>query len=79
MKKLGLAYTIAIVPAVILAAVDRKFRSLEGMTIAGVLLAFWLRSVSVFFVLGFHGTVNVAALGGVPAVVCSLLSKVMSA
>ena len=36
---LGMAYTIAIIPALLVAAIDRKFHRLEATTIAGALMS----------------------------------------
>lgn len=71
---LGMAYTIAIIPALILAVVDRKFRSLEGTTIAGALMT---GSIALFLWGGFRElfpALMAMLLGGGPAAVCSWLS-----
>jgi hypothetical protein len=72
---LGLSYAIAIIPALILAAVDSKWRSLQGTTIAGALMS---GSIAFFLWDGFRElfpALMAFLLGGVPAAVCSWLSK----
>jgi hypothetical protein len=70
----GLAYTLTIIPALILASVDQAFCSLEGTTIAGVAIAY-LAALSIGFpFLDYRATLMIGLIGGVPAAVCSWLS-----
>ena len=70
----GLAYSFTIIPALILAAVDWKFRRLEGTTIAAVAIAY-LAAFSIGFpFLDYRATLMIGLIGGVPAAACSWLS-----
>jgi hypothetical protein len=71
----GLSYTIAVIPAWLLAAVDWKFRSLAGTTIAGAAIAY-LAAFSIGFpFLDYGATLMVGLVGAIPAAVCSWLSN----
>jgi hypothetical protein len=70
----GMAYTFGIIPALLLAGVDRKWHSLARTTIAGALMS---GSIAFFLWDGFRElfpTLMVLLLGGGPAAVCSWLS-----
>ena len=70
----GMAYTLGIIPALLLAGIDRKFRSLAWTTIAGALMS---GSIAFFLWDGFRElfpAMMVLLLGGGPAAVCSWLS-----
>ena len=71
---LGMAYTFVIVPSLLVAWVDQKFRSLAGTTLAGALMT---GSIAFFLWGGFRElfpAIMAMLLGGVPAAVCSWLS-----
>jgi hypothetical protein len=71
---LGLTYTFAVIPALILAWVDQAFHNLAGTTIAGAAIAY-LAALSIGFpFLDYGATLMIGLVGGVPAAVCSLLS-----
>lgn len=70
----GMAYTFGIIPALILAGIDRKWHSLAWTTTAGALMS---GSIAFFLWDGFrelYPTLMVFLLGGGPAAVCSWLS-----
>jgi hypothetical protein len=70
---LSLAYTFAVIPALILAWVDRSFHSL-GTTIAGAAIAY-LAALSIGFpFLDYGATLMIGLIGAIPAAVCSWLS-----
>lgn len=69
----GMAYTFGIIPALLLAAVDQKYRSLAWTTIAGALMS---GSIAAFLWGGFselYPAAMVLLLGGGPAAACSWL------
>lgn len=71
---LGIAYTIALIPALLVAAVDRRFQSLGWTTLAGALMS---GSIACFLWDGFRElfpALMAVLVGGVPAAVCSWLS-----
>jgi hypothetical protein len=71
----GLAYSVAIIPAWLMAAVDWKFHSLEGTTIAGAAIAY-LTAFSIGFpFLDYRSILMIGLIGGVPAAVCCWLSR----
>jgi hypothetical protein len=71
---LGLTYSVAVIPALILAGVDWKFRSLAGTTIVGVAIAY-LAAFSIGFpFLDYRATLMIGLIGGIPSAVCSWLS-----
>jgi hypothetical protein len=70
----GLAYTVTVIPAWLLAAVDRKFRSLEVTTIAGAATAY-LAALSIGFpFLDYRATLMIGLIGAIPAAVCPWVS-----
>jgi hypothetical protein len=70
---LTVAYTFAVIPALILAWVDRSFHTL-GTTIAGAAIAY-LAALSIGFpFLDYRATLMVGLVGAIPAAVCSWLS-----
>lgn len=72
---LVIAYTLALVPALIIAAVDSKLRSVVGTTIAGALMT---TSIALFLWSGYAEASSVlmaALVGGAPAAVCSWLAN----
>jgi hypothetical protein len=70
---LSLVYTIAVIPALILAWVDRSFHTL-GTTVAGAAMAY-LAALSIGFpFLDYGATLMVGLVGAIPAAVCSWLS-----
>jgi hypothetical protein len=70
----GMAYTFGIIPALVLAGIDRKFHSLVWTTIAGALMTGSL----LFFLWGgfreLFPALMALLLGGGPAAVCSWVS-----
>jgi hypothetical protein len=73
----GMAYTLAVIPALILAGVDQAFRSLVGTTIAGAAIAY-LAAVSIGFpFLDYRATLMIGLIGAIPAAVCSFLSTLV--
>jgi uncharacterized membrane protein len=69
----GLTYTFAVVPALILAWVDQKFR-IVGTMIAGAAIAY-LAAFSIGFpFLDYRATLMIGLIGTIPAAVCSWLS-----
>jgi hypothetical protein len=71
----GLAYTIAVIPALILAGVDRAFHSLGGTTIAGTAIAYLAAFIIGFPFLDNRATLMIGLIGAIPAAVCSWLSS----
>jgi hypothetical protein len=72
---IGLAYTLAVIPALILAWVDQAFHSLAGTTIAGAAIAY-LAALSIGFpFLDYRATLMIGLVGAIPAAVCSWLSR----
>jgi hypothetical protein len=72
---LGLVYTFAVIPALILAWVDQAFHSLAGTTIAGAAIAY-LAALSIGFpFLDYRSILMIGLIGGVPAAACSWLSN----
>jgi hypothetical protein len=70
---LTVSYTFAVIPALILAWVDRSFHTL-GTTIAGAAIAY-LAALSIGFpFLDYRATLMVGLVGAIPAAVCSWLS-----
>jgi hypothetical protein len=70
---LSRAYTLTVIPALILAWVDQAFHRL-GTTIAGAAIAY-LAALSIGFpFLDYRATLMIGLIGGVPAAVCSWLS-----
>jgi hypothetical protein len=72
---LELSYAIATIPALILAAVDMKWRSIEGTALAGAAMT---GSIACFLWDGFRElfpAFMAVMLGGGPAAVCSWLSN----
>lgn len=75
---LGMAYTIALIPALLVAAVDRKWRSIGVTTLTGALMS---GSIACFLWDGFtelFPALMAFLVGGVPAAVCSWLSKLVT-
>jgi MFS-type transporter involved in bile tolerance (Atg22 family) len=70
---LSLTYTFAVIPALILAWLDQKFR-LVGTMIAGAAIAYLAAFIIGFPFLDYRATLMVGLVGGVPAAVCSWLS-----
>ncbi len=71
---LGMAYTIALIPALLVAAVDRKWNSIAVTAIAGALMS---GSLACFLWDGFRElfpALMALLVGGVPAAVSSWLS-----
>ena len=75
---LSLAYSFAVIPALILAWVDQAFHSLAGTTIAGAAFAY-LAALSIGFpFLDYRATLMIGLIGAIPAAVCSWLSSLSS-
>jgi hypothetical protein len=71
---LGLAYTVTVIPALILAWMDQSFHSLGGTTIAGAAIAY-LAALSIGFpFLDYRATLMIGLIGAIPAAMCSWLS-----
>jgi hypothetical protein len=71
---LSLAYPFMIIPALILAWVDRAFHRLVT-TIAGAAIAY-LAALSIGFpFLDYRATLMIGLIGAIPAAVCSWLSS----
>ena len=71
---LSVAYTLAVIPALILAWVDQAFHSLAGTTIAGAAIAY-LAALSIGFpFLDYRSILMIGLIGAIPAAVCSWLS-----
>jgi hypothetical protein len=75
---LSLAYTFAVIPALILAWVDQAFHRLGGTTIVGAAIAY-LAALSIGFpFLDYRATLMIGLIGAIPAAVCSWLSSLSS-
>jgi hypothetical protein len=72
---LSVAYTLAVIPALILAGVDHAFHRLAGTTIAGAAMAYLAALIIGFPFLDYRATLMIGLVGGVPAAVCSWLSR----
>ena len=72
---LSLAYTLAVIPALILAWVDQAFHSLVGTTIAGAAIAYLAALIIGFPFLDYRATLMIGLIGAIPAAVCSWLSS----
>jgi hypothetical protein len=70
---LSLAYTFAVIPALILAWVDQAFHIL-GTTSAGAAIAYLAALCVGFPFLDYRATLMVGLIGAIPAAVCSWLS-----
>jgi hypothetical protein len=70
---LALTYTLTVIPALILAWVDRAFHSL-GTTIAGAAIAYLAALIIGFPFLDYGATLMIGLVGAVPAAMCSWLS-----
>jgi hypothetical protein len=71
----GLTYTITVIPAWILAAVDWKLRNIAGTTIAGAAIAYLAAFGIGFPFMGVPATLMIGLTGGIPAAACSWLSN----
>jgi hypothetical protein len=71
---LSVAYALAVIPALILAGVDRAFHSLAGTTVAGAAVAYLAALIIGFPFLDYRATLMVGLVGAIPAAVCSWLS-----
>ncbi len=75
---LSLAYTFAVIPALILAGIDQAFHSLGGTTIAGAAIAYLAALTIGFPFLDYRATLMIGLIGAIPAAVCSWLSSLSS-
>ena len=75
---LSLAYTFAVIPALILAWVDQAFHRLEGTTIAAAAIAYLAARSIGFPFLDYRATLMIGLIGAIPAAVCSWLSSLSS-
>jgi hypothetical protein len=71
---LSLAYTLAVIPALILAGVDQALHSLAGTTIAGAAIAYLVAFGIGFPFLDYSSILMVGLVGAIPAAACSWLS-----
>jgi hypothetical protein len=72
---LSVAYTFAVIPALILAGVDQAFHRLEGTAIAGAVLSYVAALVIGFPFLDYRATLMIGLIGAIPAAVCSWLAS----
>jgi hypothetical protein len=72
---LSVAYTLAVIPALILAWVDQAFHRLAGTTIAGAAIAYLAALIIGFPFLDYRATLMIGLIGAIPAAVCSWLSS----
>jgi len=70
---LGLTYTFAVIPALILAWVDQSFHTL-GTTIAGAAISYLAAFIIGFPFLDYRATLMIGLVGAIPAAACSWLS-----
>ena len=75
---LSVAYTLAVIPALILAWVDQAFHRLAGTTIAGAAIAYLAALIIGFPFLDYRATLMIGLIGAIPAAVCSWLSSLSS-
>jgi len=70
----GMAYTVAIIPALLLARIDQAVRNVVWTTVAGAALTYLAMSSIGFAFLDLGSFLMIGLLGAFPAAVCSLVA-----